>query len=277
MEVVMKRKSLIGACAVVFLIAVTAGAWSFIRSARRTISTPTNPASATYLGQGKNAKARPRDRNLSLQPEALIMSRRLGSRFAADKREKSVLIGTLTIGADRRTVQISRTQKDDGEQIEIKLAGSGPPLTWDASQGVMSAGARANQSDRELIERLVFDSPDQFVLAQLRGASYYTVARNVRAEGAATGAPLWNIVRIDDSQTDELKRPQSPWRLYFINVSTGLVDRILSDVQGVRTTAEVSRWADQNGEKVPAQITWSAQGQTLMQYTLMNFSHANSR
>ena len=132
--------------------------------------------------------------------------------------------------------------------------------------------------NRELIERLVFDSPDQFVLMQLRGASYYTVARSVRPADATDGynGPLWTIVRVDDSQRDEAKTATSRWRLYYINTATGLIDRIESEVDGQRIVAEISSWTEQNGEKLPAQIVWTRDGQALMQYTLTNFSQSQN-
>lgn len=217
-------------------------------------------------------------RNLSLQPEAFNMGRRLGKRFSPGKREKSVLIGTLTIGSERQTVQTTRTQTDDGEQVEIMIAGSPVTLNWDAGQGPLSASSRATGNDRELLERLVFDSPDQFVLAQLRGASYYTIAHNVRPDGATDNSSgrLWNIVRVDDPERDPGKRPLSPWRLYYLNTSSGLIDRIVSDIQGQQIVAELT-WTETNGEKVPAQITWTRQGQRIMQYNLTNFSHAQQQ
>jgi hypothetical protein len=204
------------------------------------------------------------------------MSRRLGQRFSPGKREISVLVGTLTIGSERRTVQTIRTQSDDGEQVEIKIAGSQGSLTWDAAQGALSSANRATDSDRQLIERLVLDSPDQFVLAQLRGASYYTIARNVRPVDAGDqySGPLWNVIRIGDPEPDEAKRPESRWRLYYLNAVTGLIDRIESEAQGQQIVAELSSWTDLDGEKIPTQITWTHLDQTLMQYRLINFSHA---
>jgi hypothetical protein len=226
--------------------------------------------------QGQSAKAgKPRARNLSLQPEASEMGRRLGKRFSPDKLERSILVGTLTIGSELKIVQTTRTQSDDGEQVEIKIAGLPGALTWDRNQGTLLSGSRATGSDRQLVERLVLDSPDQFVLAQLRGASYYTVARNVRPVDASDkySGPLWNIIRIGDPESDEAKRPESRWRLYYVNAVTGLIDRIESEAQGQRIVAEIS-WTDLDGEKIPTQIIWTSQGQTLMQYRLTNFSHS---
>lgn len=179
------------------------------------------------------------------------------------------------MGSERQVVRIIRRQMDDSEQVEINLAGSRSPLTWEAGQGAKEAGESAG-SERDLIERLVLDSPDQFVLAQLRGASYQTIGRNVRPEEAGDdySGPLWNIVRVNDPQHDEQKRARSPWRLYYINTRTGLIDRIVSEVGGERIEAMLSGWKEVNGEKVPGEITWSRQGQTIMQFRLSNFSHA---
>jgi len=264
------------------VLAITAVAWV----QARTIAI-SNPAVSSELrietsnsplrsAQAQTKRSGPR--NLALQPEAFNMGRRLGGRFAPGKREKSILVGTLTMGADRRVVQTTRTQTDDGEQVEIRIAGSQGSLTWDSGQGALSSSGRATGTTRELIERLVLDSPDQFVLAQLRGASYYTVVRNVRPDDANDGyaGPLWNIVRVGDPQTDNEKQPESRWRLYYINTTTGLIDRIVSEVQGQQITAEL-KWTEAGGEKLPAQIVWTRQGQTIMQYNLANFSHAEQQ
>jgi hypothetical protein len=201
------------------------------------------------------------------------MAGRLGQRFS--KRGQSIMTATLNAGADQRVIDITRKQTDNGEQVEIKTVGLEGLLTWDAGTGALSSGARAGGSERELIERLVLDSPDQFVLAQLRGASYYMVGRNVRPSEASeryTG-PVWDIVRIDDPQGDPETKPESNFRLYYVNARTGMIDKIVSELRGERIEAVVSDWTDQNGEKAPAQITWTKQGQILMQYRVTTVSY----
>ena len=273
-----QRKFFVPVLLAIFVIGTLALVVARSRSNRNRLPSP-QVSSPTFLQtQTKSIIPGNGPRNLSRQPDAFNMGRRLGGRFAPGKREKSVLIGTLTIGSERRIVQTTRTQTDDGEQVEIGIAGSADSLNWNAAQGALSSSSRATGSDRELIERLVLDSPDQFVLAQLRGASYYTVARNVRPDDATDGyeGPLWNVVRVHDPQTDQEKRPQSPWRLYYLNPTTGLIDRIVSEVQGQKITAELT-WTESNGEKIPAQITWTSQGQIVMQYSLTSFSHAEQQ
>lgn len=156
-------------------------------------------------------------RNLVLQPEAAAVNRKPGNRFRSDNG-RSVLVGTITIGSDRQPVTIIRTLTDTGEAVELNLTGG--TFIWTEAEGIKKAeGATASEAERLAIERLVFDSPDQFVLAQLRGASYQTIVRNLRPTDARDdySGPLWTMVRVNDPQTNESAAPKSPWRLYFVN------------------------------------------------------------
>lgn len=274
------KRKVAAALALLVISAVAVVAYMADRR-RRVVTDPgkknvaSRPASPT---QGIGNSGRARHRNLSLQPEALAVARRLGTRFGHSNRVQSTVVGTLTIGTDTRVVHIVRTQTDEGEEIEINPAGRGGPLRWNAQAGALVSTSRAQGTDRELIERLVFDSPDQFVLAQLRGASYSTISRRVRPTNAAENyaGPLWDIVRVHDPERDEEKKPQSSWRLYYINTRTGLIDRIVSEAEGQRVNAEFT-WSEVGGEKVPVEIVWTSRGQTIMQYRVTNFTHTTAK
>lgn len=220
---------------------------------------------------------RPTARNLSLQPEALKLSRNLGQRFTSSRSEISVLRGTLVLGTDRQPIRIQRQQNDRGERVEIAIGGRPTSLSWSNEEGAKSADRTASESERVLIERLTLDSVDEFVLAQLRGASYYTVARNVMPAEAGGAddyrGPVWDIVRVDDPETDAQKQPFSKWRIYYLNSQTGLIDKIISEVNGERIEANFAGWTDEEGEKFPTRITWTRLGQTIMELTLTNFAH----
>lgn len=209
--------------------------------------------------------------NRFLQPEALHVSHRLGKRFDSSARVTSIT-ATLTFNGSAQSVTITRRQAPTGEKLEIRLTDR--LLTWTADEGTKTTSGVATDEDRLLIKRLAYDSPDHFVLAQLRGASYFTVARNVRPSNAADNysGPLFNVVRVDDPQTDEMSPPQSSWRLYYINSQTGLIDRIVSQIgeQTVETT--ISAWSEVSGEKIPSLVTWSSNGRVVMSYQLSSVS-----
>ncbi len=216
-------------------------------------------------------------RNLSMQPEAFKMSRILGQRFLSSRREVSVMNGTLTIGTERQHIQIYRRQNDRGESVEVFIDGGPVTLSWSDTDGLRASDRAPSENERELIERLAFDSIDQFVLAQLRGASYRTVARNVmpaEAGGADNySGPVWDIIRIDDPEEDPQKRPLSTWRLYYVNSQTGLIDKVVSEPRGERIETNFSSWIEQAGEKLPTRITWTRSGQKIMEFRLTNFAH----
>jgi hypothetical protein len=208
-------------------------------------------------------------RNLSLQPEAFKLGRRLGQRFMSSGRAVSTLNGVLITSSKREPIHIQRLQNDRGEKVRITIGNDPPSLSWSEEEGAKSSHATISEEERLLIERLSFDSADQFVLAQLRGASYYTVARNVRPIDAGDNydGPLWNVVRVHESGN---------WRFYYINTRTGLIDKIAYELRGEQVEANFAAWTEQDGETVPSQITWTRSGQVIMEFNLLSFSRSQT-
>ena len=212
-------------------------------------------------------------RNLALQPEASRVARLLGKRFGPLSRSVTVFSGQLSVGEAQQPIVLTRRQTESGEIVELNL--SNRALTWSAEEGGKANANALTETERLLLERLILDSPDEFVLAQLRGASYFTIARNVRPTDATDGytGPLWNMVRVDEPQVDENRKALSPWRIYYLNVQTGLPDRVEYQLNGKEIRAEFLEWTDQRGEKSPSRVRWSSDGQTLMEYRATSISH----
>jgi hypothetical protein len=218
---------------------------------------------------------------LSHQPEADKLRRVLGQRFLAPGREMTVLIGMLTVGTNVSQITITRTQRADGEQLQIVAGAMSPNMTWSPGDGPRVDGLAAAGSERAIIERLALDSPDEFVLAQLRGASYYTVARNVLPKSAGGSddyaGPTWDVVRVGEPDSVDPTATLSKARTFHINTSTGFIDRCFSQEQGVTIVAEISGWVDRLGEKVPTHITWNKNGQVVMELSLNSVAHGPKR
>jgi hypothetical protein len=209
---------------------------------------------------------------LRLQPEADKLRRRLGQRFSKSGLGVSVLLGTLTIGGNREAVRITRAQNGDGEQVAIAISSESATLTWNSDTGTKAGEADASGSLRTVVERLVLDSPDQFIYAQLRGAAYHRMAQNVRpAEAGAADdyeGPVWDMVRVIESTSRSNSKPESDWRIYYIDSSTGLIDKILSQKDGENVIAEISSWVEQDGEVLPTRIRWTKNKQVLMELSI---------
>jgi hypothetical protein len=184
----------------------------------------------------------------------------------------TVYSGQLNTADGQQSITFTRRQTDRGETAELNL--SNRALTWSAEEGAKATANAPTETERLLLERLILDSPDNFVLAQLRGASYFTVARNVRPTDATDGydGPLWNLVRVDEPQVDENRRALSTWRIYYINVQTGLPDRVEYQLNGKEIRAEFLEWSEQQGEKTASHIRWTSDGQTIMEYRATSVS-----
>ena len=230
----------------------------------------TQPASHPKSGPAQT-ETMPRTRNLRLQPEAARVNRRLGNRFKFSGQAESVLTGTLSLGDDEQPVTAIRRQTETGELVEVLLAGR--RLIWTNAEGTRAAVGTITEPDRLFVERLIFDSPDQFVLAQLRGASYFTVTRNLRPNDAGENysGPLWRVVRITEPQGNEETTPKRRWRLYYINETTELIERVVSEVDGQTIEASI-QWTESNGEQFPSNIKWTRSGQKLMEFAVLAFS-----
>jgi len=210
-----------------------------------------------------------------MQPEAVRVARRLGKRFNPSSRTAFVLTGTLTIDGSWQPVNITRSRSNKGESVDLLVASRA--LTWRAEEGARAASSTLTDMERQLVERLVYDSSDYFVLAQLRGASYYTVARNVRPDYAPDNydGPLWTVVRVEEPPSDEPNTQLvSRWRLFYLNSITGLIDKVVSEEQGQPIEASFSDWTEQSGENFPATITWTNHGKPVMALNLTNLSTA---
>src|SRR5829696_607988 len=232
-------------------------------------------SSSTQTTQNPVQTSTRKMRNLSLQPEAFKLSRRLGNRFSSSRQTSSTVLGTLSTGALQQNVNVVRSQTSTGENVGIGLAGAVGTLTWSDGDGPKAFGSTVSEGQRTLIERLVLDSPDQFVLAQLRGASYYTVSHNVRADPGGSDnyeGPLWDVIRVEEPETEATRRPLSNSRLYYINVQTGLIDKIVSEVRGEKIEANVLQWVDQAGEKVPSRMVWKRGNETVQEFRLTSFA-----
>jgi len=215
-------------------------------------------------------------RNLSLQPEAFKLSRRLGNRFSVSRETASDIVGTLTTGSEQKNVTITRRQTSSGEDVGLAIGAEAGTLAWNDVEGAKATGGkRLDEAQQALIERVVLDNPDQFVLAQLRGASYYTVAHNVRADAGGSDnydGPLWDVVRVDEPETHGARRLLSNSRLYYINVQTGLIDKIVSELNGETIEAHILDWSDQSGEKFPSHIVWKRDNETVQEFHLISVS-----
>jgi hypothetical protein len=258
-----RRSRTVLGCLALLVIAASGSAFLVTRAA------PEKSVTLQTTAQLRAGKRGPR--NLFLQPEALRVARQLGKRFNATSKATSVVAGTLTISGAEQPLTITRRQTDTGEQVALLIGNRA--LTWNAQDGTKAVDSTVGDTERLLAERVTLDSPDNFVLAQLRGASYFTIARNVRPAGANDGyaGPLWDLVRVAEPQEEDA-RSFSPWRIYYLNVQSNLPDRVEYELNGQPITVEFLEWTKQGEEQTPSRVRWSSQGQNLMEFRTTSVS-----
>ncbi len=210
-------------------------------------------------------------------PLAGRLRQRLGKRFLTQGKVATEIVGMLQRGQEHQLIRLTRSYSETGEVVTFTLAGKTAIFQWRDDSGALSDGARASADTRTLIERLVLDSPDQFVLAQLRRTAYQKIAEAVRPEESISTdknenytGPLWTLVQVLEAGTVADRRPLSAVRQYYLNQNTGLLDRVLSQEDGKTVTAEIAGWVERNGETFPSLITWKSGGEELMKLTVNN-------
>ena len=112
-----------------------------------------SPKSPVPNSMSQQPRTEPGTRNLSLQPEALRLSRRLGARFTPKARGTTTTTGNLKIGVNQQTITIIRRQTDNGEAVEVVLGDR--TLTWRDSDGVRGGSSAPSATERTLVEQLI--------------------------------------------------------------------------------------------------------------------------
>jgi len=235
-------------------------------------------AAAPAQVQGTPNKIASAHSQYSLQPEANRFRRRLGMRFVAQGKERTVLNGFLTIGGGKSHVQVKRDQDPAGEQVTISFAGGASDIVWTGATGALADGAPVARDDKAVAERIVLDSADQFIQAQMRGASYLTMGRSVRPETAdpeTYSGPTWDITIVTEPESAGNAAPLSRARVYYLNTATGLLDKVVSKENGETVVAEFSGWTNVYGELNPSRIQWSRNGKLIMEVTFNNIGHGS--
>lgn len=239
---------------------------------------------AAAKGASDHLRRPPRQPYLSLQPDAARLAHKLGRRYGTPGLEVTALTGTLTIGSEPHAVRIIRRQENHGERLEVTLDGQ-RTFTWTSPDGVKEAGSSASGEHRVLIERLALDGPDQFVLAQLRGASYQLLARRMRpvADSGTDGytGPVYDVVRVTEPSRGGAARVdpagEAASRLYHFNSETGLIEKVVSEDVGVEVSAELAEWVTKDGETLPSRIRWRRAGAVVMEFKVTGYAFGVER
>ena len=211
-----------------------------------------------------------------IQLQGALMA--LGDRLQKPGKERQTFTGTLTNSgqnyAVRVTLELPNKVRIDGAWGTTRSVGFDGSKNW-------ASGGSISDSDEDLLETLLEDSPEGMLFAVRRNAGLRAIATFARFDDGSTPnykGPLVDILQVTgptesrDAKTTRVKH-------YFFDSTTRLlaeVDYFVKRADGSTAAVRVQRsnWTTVNGEKVPGTVTRIENGQVALSLSTSSQSFA---
>lgn len=215
-------------------------------------------------------------RRSRLTPHQRELLKALGDRLEKPGKERLTLLGTITrlTEADRSPAPISLTLEFPDRLRLEEIRGNKKLITAFDGSKTWGQGKTLKRSDEDLVETLLFDSVEHFLLGQLQGYATRLLGTNFRLDDGTNpnyAGPFYDIYEV----TDELPgatEPRTQTKLYYFNSATALLERVRyeSDRDGVPVSVEIlfDDWQAVGGQGVPRQLTRRENDQPVLQLNL---------
>src|SRR5262249_28920396 len=124
-------------------------------------------------------------RRARLWPQLRETLNALGDRLEKPGKERLILVGTLRRQNNSQAIPF-RLFLEPPRRMRLEEQGARPRVSgFDGGEG-WALGAALSDADQEIIETLVFDSADQFFLAQTQGFATRALGRRFRLDDGGT-------------------------------------------------------------------------------------------
>lgn len=227
---------------------------------------------ASMGGAGDEAGASDRLRRIRVRPGLREAFDALGERMVKPGKGRLMLRATLTRkGGEAAPVQIV-LETPGLLRVEEGAPTSGRPraLVFDGSSA-QRTGGDVSRADEELIETLIFDSPEHFFRGQFKGSATRFLGSGFRPDDGETAeykGPTYSIY-----QMTELARgtgeSQEQVKLYYFNTATHLLEQVKYETErdGTRTSVVVllGDWQTVQGQRVPGRVVRTENGQPVLE------------
>jgi hypothetical protein len=140
------------------------------------------------------------------------------------------------------------------------------------------AGGTPDQYDLDLLETLIFDSAERFLLTNSEGTGFRLLGTRFRLDGGTDedySGPFYDIYQgIDhlDFESETRRRPKK----FYVNSDTMTLDLVKYQIERSGSTFNVeirfSNWSNANGQLVPALITRIENGQPVFTLSITGVS-----
>lgn len=275
------RRSRLFAFAVLSVLFSAALLWASTGLLSKAITT-----AGTAAGEGVpagraegEAGASDRLRRIRVRPGLREAFDALGERMVKPGKERLILTANLTRkGGDVAPVQI--VLETPGL---LRVEEGGPAtgrthaLVFDGS-GARRLGGDVSRADEELIETLVYDSPEHFFQGQLKGSATRLLGSGFRpddGEAAEYKGPTYSIYQTTEL-VSSMGKSQEQVKLYYFNSATHLLEQVKYETErdGTRTSVAVllGDWQGVQGQRVPGRVVRTEDGKLVLEVKVISAS-----
>jgi hypothetical protein len=178
----------------------------------------------------------------------------MGPRLEVPGNERIKLSGSLTTTGAPVVVQIT-TQWP--ELLRIDSPGSSSLLY--TSNGIQKSAGAITQQDLDLLNTLMFDFVDHYLLQQSRGNATRVIGPAlVKDDPTVTGSPVWNLFKVADL-VQSVTGPSQSVKVYGFNITTRLLENVAytQSLAGVQATIQTrfTNWQPVQQNYLPGKIT----------------------
>lgn len=186
----------------------------------------------------------------------------LGERFEKRGQERVTLTGTLNWSAGTSTVRL--TWEYPG-LLRVDLD-TGRILTFDGMR-FSTNGEPLESHESRLIEALLQDSPEHFLIGQATGFASRLLGLRFRLDNGRDRAyrgPYYDVFAVVNPSGGQASARAR--KFYYFNSDSQLLERVRYEAPGpggpVQAETELADWRTEQGERVPYRITHSRAGET---------------
>jgi len=203
----------------------------------------------------------------------------LGDRLQAPGKERAISAGTLT---DSRGTANATISWELPGRFRLDRPGSANRSLQAGASGLAAASSQANLNEDEenLVDSLLHDRPETFLLNAARGQYLRLIAHNVRAIRDSSPNYTGPLYDVYDQIAKVDSRPASPERTkrFFVDARTGLLYRVVYFVtragKSVQAETIFSQWTTVQGQATPNQIERRHDGVSVFTYRASSNAYA---
>jgi len=213
-------------------------------------------------------------RRARLRPELSAFLGVLGNRLEVPGKERVTITGSLTINAATPVNVRLITESPNRMRLEEYMLGQMRVIAFDGQQPWTNLGI-LTPADLDLIESIVFDSVDHFVIGQTDGIAMRSLGKRFRLDGGNNPnypGPFYDIYEASDRVSmASLTGSVLQSKIFYINSDTLRLERIHYSMKRATVPVPVQvstpNWHAVDGQLVPNSIERFENGASIWKLT----------